>query len=144
MNHVTPFNKQEIIDENRKEIEERLAKNPSAMEAFCVAEERLDEVLKMVENIGNDLEFHDKLITKAAYFLGGLSWAQPFCGGNKSTGLLMTLVFLQDNGFTLEIPEDDEAYLIDLLYEMQEDRASLSHETIHKLILYMQKKIFQI
>lgn len=141
---MIPFNKQEIIDENRKEIEERLAKNPSAAEAFCVSEERLDEVLRIVENIGNELEFHDKLVTKAAYFLGGLAWAQPFCGGNKSTSLLMTVVFLQDNGYTLKIPACDEAYLIDLLYEVQTDRENLSHETIRKLILYIQKKISQI
>jgi len=45
LDRIIPFDKQEIIDENKKEIEERLAKNPSAAEAFCVSEERLDEVL---------------------------------------------------------------------------------------------------
>ena len=144
MDRITPFDKQEIIDENRKEIEGRLAKNPSAAEAFCVSEERLDEVLEMVDNAGTDLEFLDKVITKAAYFLGGLTWAQPFCGGNKSTALLMTMVFLQDNGFKVEIPEIDEAFLIDLLYEVQTDRTSPSHEIIQKLILYMQKKISHV
>ncbi|MDE1832710.1 MAG: hypothetical protein KGI02_10150 [Thaumarchaeota archaeon] len=88
MNLIIPFNKQEIIDENRKEIEERLAKNPSAAEAFCISEERLDEVLRMVENIGNELEFHDKLVTKAAYFLGGR------CGHNHSVEEIKARVFL--------------------------------------------------
>ena len=49
----------------------------------------------------------------------------------------MTMVFLQDDGYTLKIPADDEAYLIDLLYEVQADRENLSHETIQKLILYI-------
>lgn len=144
MDDVIPFNKQEIIDANEKEITERLLKNPTSAEAISVAEDRLDEVLKIVENIGNSLEFSDKIITKAAYFLGALAWAQPFSGGNKSTGFLMTIVFLHDNGFELRIPEIDEAYLIDLLYKIQEERTNLSHEIIERLILYIKERIVRI
>ncbi|GEM_PF-5988839 len=56
----------------------------------------------------------------------------------------MTMVFLQDNGFKVDIPETDEAFLIDLLYEVQTDRTNLSHETIQKLILYMKKRILHL
>lgn len=140
MNKIIPFNRQEIIDENRKEIEERLKKNPTAAEAILVSNDRLNEVLKIVDSVGNNLDHREQIITKAAYFLGAISWAQPFGGANKRTGFIMVVIFLRDNGYDLEIPEYDEARLISLLYDIQEERSTLSHEIIENLILYMKER----
>ena len=52
----------------------------------------------------------------------------------------MAIVFMRDNGFDLDIPEYDQAALIDLLYEVQGDRSTLDVSVMDTLILYTENR----
>lgn len=98
-------------------------------------EDRLSEVLTLAQK-------HDEPIVQAAYLLAGISWAQPFSGSNKRTGIVSADTLLRINGLMLVIAaESDIAYLQSLLYEIQESRSELDDMTLAKIILYVTKRI---
>lgn len=110
-------------------------KNPTNIESIAVNEDRLDDVLDMAKK-------HDEPIVQAAYLLAGISWAQPFSGGNKRTSFVSADTLLRMNGLTLVInAESDISYLQNLLYEIQEGRSELDELTLAKIILYVAKRI---
>jgi len=72
--------------------------------------------------------------------MASIAWAQPFCGGNKRTAILITANFFHHNGIELIIPEDGKE-LRRLLYDIQEDRSGLNHLILEKIIFYISKTI---
>ena len=108
-------------------------------EFISSSEAGLDEVLNMVEKVGNNLEIKDQIILKAAHILGGLPWAQAFSSGNKRTAILSTTIFLRRNGLNITFPKEEQRELRRLLFEVQEERGQLQHEIIDKLVLYIRK-----
>ncbi len=128
-----------IIELNKKIIGEWNARHPQLPEFVNVSETRLDEVLQIVENVGNPLVTKDQIITKAAHLLGGLAWAQAFSGGNKRTAILSTTVFLRRNGLSITFPREEQLELRQFLFAIQEDREQLQQEIIDKLILYIRR-----
>jgi len=133
--------RKEIIEENRKEIERRLKRNPSELEAFCVDEDKLDLILREMSEIGNNFSHEEKIIMKSSYLMGSIAWAQPFCGANKYTGIFMAMIFMRDNGFDLDVSPYDEAELRELLYEVQGDRNTIDSKILEKLFLYNKQRI---
>jgi prophage maintenance system killer protein len=130
-------NKLEIIEENRKEIEHRLRIDPTAPEAFVVADDRLNTVLDRLNKECNESDWKKKIVRKASFFIAGLSWAQPFGGANKTTAVLMAMLFMRDNGFDLNIPPAEQNNLIDFMYRIQEERSELDSQLVENLILYV-------
>ena len=128
-----------IIELNKKIIREWNARHPESSEFTSASESRLDEVLRMVQVVGNKLEIKDQLVMKAAHILGGLSWAQAFSSGNKRTAILSTTIFLRRNGLNITFPKEEQRELRRLLFEIQEERGQLQHEIIDKLVLYIRK-----
>ena len=97
--------KEMIIEINKGIIQEWLEKNPSASEAINVNQDELDKVLQMVNE-------QENFIMKTSYLLGGISWAQPFSGGNKRTAFVCADSLLRMNGLKLAIDnENDTKYL---------------------------------
>ena len=137
MREVILPNKQEIIEENRKEIERRLRIDPTAPEAFSVGEDRLNAVLDRMKKECNESEWRKKIVKKTSFFIAGLSWAQPFGGANKTTAVLIALLFMRDNGFDLNIPPAEQNRLIDFMYEIQKERSELNSQLVESLILYV-------
>lgn len=124
-----------IIEINKGILKEWNEKNPTNKETIAVNEDRLDEVLTLMQK-------HDEPIVQAAYLLAGISWAQPFSGGNKRTGIVSADTLLRINGLMLVIAsESDVAYLQSLLYEIQESRSELDDMTLAKIILYVTRRI---
>jgi len=124
-----------IIEINKGILKEWNEKNPANKETIAVNEDRLNEVLTMVQK-------HDEPIIQAAYLLAGISWAQPFSGGNKRTSIVSADTLLRINGFMLAMnTESDIVYLQSLLYEIQESRSELDDMTLAKIILYVTKRI---
>lgn len=136
MEEIIPFNREEIIEENRKIIQERRKIDSNSLETFAVSQERLDEALVIVNNMSNDLPRREKLVRIASTFMGAMSWAQPFAGANKQTVIFIAMLFLRDNGYDLQIPGYDYEALIDLLYKVQEDRSSPEESALRSLFLY--------
>ena len=78
-----------IIELNKKIILEWNEKHPESSEFIAESGSGLDEVLSIVEKVGNDLDHKDKIIVKAAHLLGGIPWIQSFSGANKRTAILL-------------------------------------------------------
>ncbi|HZS73310.1 MAG TPA: Fic family protein [Candidatus Nitrosotalea sp.] len=128
-----------IIELNKKIIHEWNVRHPESPEFTSASESRLDEVLRMVHEVGNKLEIKDQIVTKAAHILGGLSWTQAFSSGNKRTAILSTTIFLRRNGLNITFPKEEQRELRRLLFDIQEERGQLQQEIIGKLVLYIRK-----
>lgn len=138
---MIPIDRDEIIVENKKEIDRRLAEDPGAPEAFCVADERLDEALQIANAVDSSLPHKERVVRTAARFMGGLAWAQPFCGANKYTAFMISMYFIKDNGYELNIEKYDDTVLVRLLLKVQEDRLEPDREAMDKLVLYIRDKL---
>ena len=55
------------------------------------------------------------LAEQAATLLWGIAENQPFIDGNKRTALVVTLTFLELNGYTVELSQDE---IVDLMFEI--------------------------
>jgi len=127
-----------IIEINKGIIQEWLEQNPTAFEAVDVNQDELKTILKLVDK-------QENLIMKASYILGGISWAQPFSGGNKRTAFVCADTLLRLNGFRLLVDDENEQeYLRKLLLEIQEERSKLNEDVMAKIILYVSKRIRKI
>ena len=133
--------RQRIIDINKKIIEIWNSRHPEKPERFDVGVDRIDEVLEIVKNTANSLDYEKSLIEKAAYLVGGLAWNQAFSGANKRTAILACTIFLSENGYRLNIPQSRNPELRQLLFDIQEERCNVNKETIDKIILYITKQV---
>lgn len=124
---------QDVIDTNQKIIAQKL----DPFDEFCVRYDILDDIFKMFDEleVSDDLE---GLIKKGSYLMASIAWAQPFCGGNKRTAILITANFFHHNGIELIIPEDGKE-LRKLLYDIQEDRSGLNQSVMERIIFYISK-----
>jgi death-on-curing family protein len=141
LQEIKYIDRQRIIDVNRLIITSWNKRHPDKLEFLDVGIDRIDEVLQIVENAGNELPFEKALMEKAAYLIGGLAWAQAFSGGNKRTALLTCIIFFSQNGYRLNVPQNKNAELRQLLFDIQEERTGVNREIIDKLILYITKYV---
>ena len=133
-----------IIEINRKIIEEWNTRHFAHQEFIDVSRSRLNEVLEIVRQAGNELDLEEKIIIKAAFLLGGLAWTQAFSGANKRTAVLSTTVFLRRNGLRFTIPPKQQGELRKMLFEVQEQRDRPQPEIIKKIILYIKRNVIPL
>ena len=127
--------KKDIIAINKGILEEWLNEHPNEHEGISANEKELTKILKLVKE-------QESPIAKAAYLMGGISWAQPFGGGNKRTGFVCADTLLRMEGYKMVIDtEEDREYLKKLLWEIQESRHEMNSFTLAKLVLYVAKRI---
>ena len=132
---MTDLTEELIIEINKGIIQEWLEQNPTAFEAINVNHDKLKEILTIVNK-------QENLIMKAAYLLGGISWSQPFSGGNKRTAFVCADTILRLNGFRFSIEsKNEQEYLRKLLLEIQDERSRLNEDVMAKIILYVSKRI---
>ena len=133
-----------IIEINRKIIEEWNLRHPQQQEFIGVSKIRLDEVLEIVRESGEESDLKEKIIINAAHLLGGLAWTQAFSGANKRTAILSATIFLRRNGLRLTIPKEQQRELRRMLFEVQEQRDSPPPEIIGKIILYIKGNVMSL
>jgi len=133
MKIIWRITKQDIIDANQKIIAQKV----DPLDVFCVRRDVLDDVFDMFDKFktSNDSQ---ELLKKGAHLMAYIAWAQPFCAGNKRTGILITANFFHHNGIDLDIPEDGKE-LRKLLYEIQDDRSGLNEAVMERIIFYISK-----
>jgi len=73
-----------------------------------------------------------------------ISWSQPFLDGNKRTGIVSAIKFLRDNGYELEIKQQDEKKIRELLLDIQSSRICLDQDIIKQFIIYITNRIKKI
>jgi prophage maintenance system killer protein len=129
---ITP---QDIIDTNQKVIALKL----DPLDEFCVRHDVLGDVFDMFDKlkVSDDLQ---GLLKKGAHLMAYITWAQPFCAGNKRTAILITANFFHHNGVEMVIPDDGKE-LRKLLYEIQEDRSGLNEAVMERIIFYISKTL---
>lgn len=133
-----------FIETNQKIINEWQKKHSDTLDVHHTRIDDLESVLQIIDNVGNSVNSKENLIIKAAYIMGATSWAQPFVAGNKRTGILVAATFLNENGYSIEISKDDEIYLREVLYRIQDSRSELDSSIIGELILYISTKISKL
>lgn len=133
-----------IIEINRKIIEEWNTRHPEQPEFIDVSRPRLDKVLEIVKQAGNESDLEENIIIKAAHLLGGLVWTQAFSGANKRTAILSTTIFLRRNGLRFTIPKEQQRELRKMLLEVQEQRDTQRPEIINKIILYIKGNVIPL
>ncbi len=133
--------KQYLIDTNKLIIEDWNRTHPNDPQPLGVRRPEIDNVIPMVEEYDkSNLKLED-LIKKASYLMAIISWLQPFLDGNKRTGIISSGKFLRDNGLDLHIEKKDEPEIRNLLYDIQDQRTSLDHSIVAKIIIYTTKRI---
>jgi len=124
-----------IIKINKGILIEWSEKNSKEPEAFAVNEERLDNILTLVEK-------QDNPISQAAYLMAGIAWAQPFSGGNKRTGVTAADTVLRLNGFKMRTQDrNDIDYIRKLLFEVQDERTVINEDVLGKIVLYLVRRL---
>ena len=136
--------KQLFIESNQKIIKEWQKKHPDTTDVHHTRMNDLESVLQIIDNVGNPTNFKEDLIIKSAHIMGATSWVQPFVGGNKRTGILVAATFLNENGYSIDISKEDEVYLREVLYRIQDNRSELDSSIIGELILYISKRISKL
>jgi len=145
MKKIVYVERQTIIEINKKIIERWNAKHTERPEFIDVGTDRLDEVLSIVKNVANVLEFERSLIVKTAHLIGGLAWCQAFSGANKRTSISTGNLFLRINGYKFQkIPIVEQRKLRHLLFDIQEERGQLNEQTMTQIILYTQKNTVRL
>ena len=133
--------KQSFIESNQKIIKEWQKKHPDTTDVHHTRIDEIESVLQIIDSVGNPTNFKENSIIKAAHIMGATSWAQPFVGANKRTGILVAATFLNENGYSIDISKKDEVYLREVLYRIQDNRSELDSSIIGELILYFSKNI---
>jgi len=134
-------NTQYLIDTNKLLITTWNETHSNDPQPLGVRHPEIESIIPMVEKYDkSNLKLED-LIKKASYIMAIISWVQPFLDGNKRTGIITGTKFLRDNGLELNIEKKDEPKLRNLLYDIQDQRSSLDHLVVTKIIIYTTKRI---
>lgn len=100
---------EEIIQDNEELVNER-------GDSFGVNRDELQKIFENVNNFNEVLGFKERIIRKASWILGGITFYQPFNDGNKETALSLTKYFLRKNNLDLPLPtREKEEEIYDLL-----------------------------
>ena len=98
--------KEEFLDE---EIEEIIKDNCDLVlergDTFGVNREELTKIFDNVNNFNEIQDKRSRIIHKASWILGGITFYQPFNDGNKEIALSLTIYFLRENRFELPLPD---------------------------------------
>ena len=134
---------QYLIDTNKIILEEFGKLFPNELILIGVRDE-INDIIPEVECHGNSGNEKNDLIEKASYLMGLISWSQPFLDGNKRTGIVSAIKFLRNNGYELEIKQQDEKKIRELLLDIQSSRICLDQDIIKQFIIYITNRIKKI
>jgi death-on-curing family protein len=88
---------EEIIQYNKKIVEDE-------NDIFDVDRRVLSSIFDKVNNLyEKEIDRKTRIIKKATRILAGIAFSQPFGDGNKRTATLVTLMFLNRNGYDIPL-----------------------------------------
>lgn len=107
-----------------------------------VIQKNMDEVLQIINNVGNSGNKKQDLLEIAAHILGVISWKQPFLDGNRRTGIVAAGKFFRDNEYDLDIdPEEENSELRSMLKRFKEQLLTLNQEVMRQLSFYISERM---
>lgn len=102
----------------------------------------MDEVLLMINNVGNSGNKKQDLLEIDTHILGATTLKQPFMDGNRRTGIIAAGKFLRDNGYDLDIDsEEANSELRSMLRKIKEQLLTLNQETMKQLSFYISERM---
>ncbi len=107
-----------------------------------VIQKNMDEVLSMINNVGNSGNKEQDLLEITTHVLGVITLKQPFMDGNRRTGIIAAGKFLRDNGYDLDIdPEETNSELRSMLRKIKDQLLTLNPEVMEQMSFYILKRM---
>lgn len=107
-----------------------------------VIRKNMDEVLFMINNVGNSGNKEHDLLEIATHIIGVIVLKQPFMDGNRRTGIIAAGKFLRNNGYDLDIePEEVNSELRSMLKKIKSQLLTLNPEAMEQLSFYISKRM---
>ncbi|MEM3064739.1 MAG: Fic family protein [Candidatus Nitrosotenuis sp.] len=140
-NIVMKIHKQYLTETN-EQILLRHKKRTGEPVYIGVIQKNIDEVLTMINNVGNSGNKEQDLLEIAVHILGVITLKQPFLDGNRRTGIIAAGKFLRDNGYDLDIdPEEENSELRSMLRRTKNRMLTLNQEVMGQLSFYISKRM---
>jgi prophage maintenance system killer protein len=141
-NNVVMKIHQQYLAETNEQILLRHKKRTGEPVYIGVIQKNLDEVLLMINNVGNSGNKKQDLLEIAVHILGAITLKQPFLDGNRRTGIVAVGKFLRDNGYDLDIdPEEENSELRSMLRKTKNQLLTLNQEVMERLSFYISKRM---
>ncbi|MGI0102121.1 MAG: Fic family protein [Nitrosotalea sp.] len=107
-----------------------------------VIQKNMDEVLLMINNVGNSGNKEQDLLEIATHILGVITLKQPFMDGNRRTGIIAAGKFLYDNGYDLDIdPKEVSSKLRSMLRKIKDQLLTLNQEVLEQMSFYISERM---
>ena len=133
---------EQYITETNEQILLRHKKRTGERVHFGVIQKNMDEVIRMINNVGNSGNKEQDLLEIATHILGVIAMKQPFMDGNRRTGIIAAGKFLYDNGYDLDIdPEEANSELRSMLRKIKDQLLTLNPKVIEQISFYISKRM---
>lgn len=140
-NIVMKIHKRYLIETN-EQILLRHKKKTGEPVHIGVIQKNMDEVLSMINNVGNSRNKEQDSLEIATYVLGVITLKQPFMDGNRRTGIIAASKFLRDNGYDLDIdPEGVNSELRSMLRKIKDQLLTLNPEVMKQMSFYILERM---
>jgi len=100
-----------------------------------LTEGKLEAAIGRMQSGFGEEEFFKSVLDKAAVLIHSIVSTHPFTDGNKRTGMMSGIDFMDENGYTM----DDSEHLADTIVSL-----STSETSLEQMIAYMNKHAYQI
>lgn len=133
---------EQYLIETNEQILLRHKKRTGESVYIGVIQKNMNEMLLMINNVGNSGNKEQDLLEIATHILGAITLKQPFMDGNRRTGIIAVGKFLRDNSYDLDIdPEEENSELRLMLRKIKEQLLTLNQEIMEQLSFYISKRI---
>jgi len=140
-NIVMKITKQYLTETNGQ-ILQRQKQRTGEQVHIGVIQKNMDEVILMINNVGNSGNKKQDLLEIATHILAVITLKQPFMDGNRRTGIIAAGKFLRDNGYDLNIaPEEENSELRQMLKTIKERMYTLNQEIMGQMSFYISERM---
>ncbi|MBM2819250.1 MAG: Fido protein [Nitrosarchaeum sp.] len=140
-NIVMKIHEQYLTDTNEQLLKRHKERTGESV-YIGIIQKNMDEVLPMINNVGNSGNKVQDLLEIATHILGVITLKQPFMDGNRRTGIIVAGKFLRDNGYDLDIvPEEENSELRRMLRRIKDRMFTLNQEIMGQLSFYISERL---
>lgn len=133
---------EQYLTETNEQVLLRHKKRTGEPVYIGVIQKNMDEVLLMINNVGNSGNKEQDLLEMATHILGVITLKQPFMDGNRRTGIIAASKFLRNNGYDLDIdPEEANSELRSMLKKIKGQLLTLNQEVMEQLSFYISERM---
>jgi len=133
---------EQYLTETNEQVLLRHKKRTGEPVCIGVIQKNMDEVLLMINNVGNSGNKEHDLLETATHILVVITLKQPFMDGNRRTGIIAVGKFLRDNGYDLDIvPEEENSELRSMLRKIKDQLLTLNQEVMEQMYFYISKRM---